>query len=149
MAYTPSCSAHLAGWIVGDTWTRWRVNGCGQVRFWLRPTTGPVGCGSLLCAVPVRSARELRAACDTLAEGMFVEIAAELHGMLPADAVRDESRAGVCFVARELSVAGLPFLILQDRKEDEPEARPEPLASHHVHRIGGKMAAAGEREEAA
>jgi hypothetical protein len=52
-------------------------------------------------------------------------------------------------VAKTLSVAGLPFRILQDA-EPAQVAKPEPLADHyHQTKPTGKMAAAGEHEDAA
>lgn len=132
-----SCTASLSGWIEGETWTRWRCAGEGQVRFWLRPVRESLGL--LLCAVPVRTACELRAAQTRLAPGRHIELVAEPVAADKSDGPRDEALSRVVFLAVESSVTALDLTGLL------------PVASTtsavHGHRITGKMAAAGEHEE--
>ena len=140
-----ACSATLSGWIEGDTWTRWRIAGEGQVRFWVRPLGEAAGL--LLCAVPVHTAADLREAADMLAPGRHVEIQA-VPVPVQTGTLRQGDEAGACivFLARELTSAGFPLKI-SARRQPAPQA--EPLAMPHAPRIAGKMAAAGDTEAAA
>ena len=138
-----ACTAALSGWIEGDTWTRWKQAGEGQVRFWLRPLHASAGL--LLCAVPVRGAKDLREAEEMLVAGRHAELVAAPVSLLPAATHQaDEQAAGVVFLAREGStVGGFPLRISE---REAPAVKPEPLAGPHAVRAVGKAAAAGEHE---
>lgn len=142
MGAATSCTASLTGWIEGEPWTRWRQADCGQVRFWLRPIHA--GAGLLLCAVPVRGARDLRAATEAIVPGRSVELMATPTACDKSEGARDEALCRVVFLAREAAVAGFPLVI---RAEPEPAPVLEPLAHPHAPRAVGKAAAAGEHQE--
>ena len=138
-----SCTATLSGWIEGDTWTRWKQADAGQVRFWLRPLHA--GAGMLLCAVPIRCAKDLREAEQMLVPGRPVELVASPVALLAnATAHADEQAAGVVFLAREGNVGGFPLRISEAPAQ---ASAPEPLGGPHATRAVGKAAAAGEHEE--
>lgn len=138
-----ACTASLSGWIEGDTWTRWKQAGEGQVRFWLRPLHASAGL--LLCAVPVRGARDLREAEEMLLAGRHVELCAApvaLSGNVTPRA--EEQAAGVVFLAHEGTVGGFPLRISAPAT---PAPAGEPIGCPHQARITGKLAAAGEHTE--
>lgn len=148
MSTPTACTASLAGWIEGETWTRWRVAGEGQVRFWLRPVRESLGL--LLCAVPVRTASDLRTASELLAPKRYVELVADPVAADKTDTARDEVLSRVIFLAVEASVGGFPLVIPAapaPAPAAEISACTEHLGTPHAQRASGKMAAAGEHEE--
>lgn len=127
------------GSIEGGTWTRWRIAGEGQVRFWLRPLRP--GAGLLLCAVPVRTARDLREAEEMLLPGRHAELVACPVALASTTAPRSEEQAaGVVFVALTCNIGGFPLLMAA-------ASPPEPLAGPHQTRAVGKLAAAGDTQD--
>lgn len=123
----------------GVTWSRYRVNGHAQIRFWLAVSRELMGEGwdVLLCAIEPRNADELLRLERELTRGRTVKLNAIARSLCKQDNPHEDN-PGVIFIAEECGLDG--------------------AAAHSAHRIGcaprkshahGKMAAAGDVEELA
>jgi hypothetical protein len=138
----PANIVHLEGTIREDrwngaNWSRHRVDGHVQIRFWLGVSRELAGEGFdvLLCAIEPRNGQELLRLERELTVGRQVRLTAVAHSLQPQDNP-DEKTPGVVFIAEECGLDG--------------------EATHNAHRVGyaqrkhharGKMAAAGDVEE--
>ncbi len=121
----------------GPNWSRYRVNGHAQVRFWLAVSRDLAGEGwdTLLCAIEPRTGDEVLRLQRELTTGRTVKICAIARSLTDPD-LPDESHPGVIFIADECELDG----------NDARSAHRLGCAArrHHAH---GKMAAAGDVEE--
>lgn len=138
----PENMVHLEGTVQPDVrnganWTRYRVNGHAQVRFWLavsRPLMGE-GWDVFLCAIEPRNGDELLRLEREITERRTVKLTAVALSLSKQDHP-DEDNPGVIFVAEECGLDG-----------NEPHSAHRVGCAPRKHHATGKMAAAGDVAE--
>lgn len=120
----------------GANWSRYRVNGHAQIRFWLAVSRDLMGEGwdVLLCAIEPRNGDELLRLERELTERRTVRLTAVARSLTPQDNPHEES-PGVIFVAEECGLDG-----------NEAHSAHRVGCSPRKHHAHGKMAAAGDVE---